>query len=414
MTQRVRNNRNKKMPPFILHIDMNSYFASVEQQANPFLRGKSVGVCAYLSNNGTIIASSVEAKAKGIKTSFRVTDARLLDPHIILVENEPAKYRTVTSRIFFILKEYTDNFEPYSIDEAFIDVSNAVNSFEAAAVIGEEIRQRIFTEVGEWLKCSIGISWTKFLAKFAGDTAPKGGTKIITPENLETSLDLPLTEAWGIGKAMERRLQGMGIRTLNVLRVADAISLKKKLGMAGYYLWAHVNGQEISVVAEGAAAPKSIGHSYCLQKRSMNHGYLDTVLYKLCEKTGRRLREKQLEARRLSLQISLHSGESYQQSETVSEGLFTTDEIFKLALTHFEKIDLISSVRMMAISVSKLLPLTGQLSLFAKDTRGRSVTKALDVLNDKYGEYTVMKGAMWGTGELANDRIGFRKTIGST
>lgn len=393
---------------------MNSYFASVEQQANPFLRGKSVGVCAYLSNNGTIIASSVEAKAKGIKTAFRVTDARLLDPHIILVENEPAKYRTVTTKIFSILKEYTDNFEPYSIDEAFIDVSNAVNSFEAAAVIGEEIRQRIFTEVGEWLKCSIGISWTKFLAKFAGDTAPKGGTKIITPENLDMSLECPMTEAWGIGNAMGRRLQGIGIRTLRELRTADPVRIKKSLGMAGYYLWAHVNGQEISIVTKGAAAPKSIGHSYCLQKRSMDHGYLDTVLYKLCEKTGRRLREKQLEARRLSLSISLHSGESFQYSETVNESVFTTEEIFSLALKHFQKINLVSSVRMIAISVSRLLPLTKQLSLFIQDTRGRSVTEALDILNNKYGEYTVIKGAMWGTGELANDRIGFRKTIGST
>jgi DNA polymerase-4 len=399
------------MKRFILHVDMNSYFASVEQQANPFLRGKSIGVCAYLSPNGAIIASSVEAKAKGIRTASRVVDAKVLDPHIILVANEPAKYRTVTTRIFSILKEYTDNFEPYSIDEAFIDVTNAVNSFEDAAKIGEEIRQRIFTEVGEWLKCSIGISWTKFLAKFAGDTAPKGGTKIISPENLATSLDCPVTEAWGIAKGLERRLQLLGIRTLDELRLADAIRLKKNLGIVGYYLWANVNGQEISVVTKGATPPKSIGHSYCLPKQTTDHEYLDKVLYKLCEKTGRRLREKQLEAGRLSLHLSLRSGESFQQSETVVEHLFTTEEIFALALKHFQKMDLTAAVRMMAISVSRLSPVTGQLSLFTTNTRGRSVTEALDIINDKYGEYTVMKGAMFGTTELAHDRIGFRKTI---
>lgn len=399
------------MSRFIIHVDMNSYFASVEQQANPFLRGKSVGVCAYLSPNGAIIASSVEAKAKGIKTASRVVDAKVLDPKIILVENEPAKYRTVTTRIFSILKEYTDNFEPYSIDEAFIDITNAVSSFEAAADIGEEIRQRIFTEVGEWLKCSIGISWTKFLAKFAGDTAPKGGTKIISPENLAESLDCPVTEAWGIAKGLERRLRLLGIRTLNELRLADAIRLKKNLGMVGYYLWANVNGQEISVVTKGAMPPKSIGHSYCLPKQTTDHEYLDKILYKLCEKTGRRLREKQLEAGRLSLYLSLRSGESLQQSETVVEHLFTTEEIFALALKHFQKMELTASIRMMAVSVSRLSPLTGQLSLFMSNTKGRSITEALDIINNKYGEYTVMKGAMFGTKELAHDRIGFRKTI---
>lgn len=399
------------MQRFILHVDMNSYFASVEQQANPFLRGKSVGVCAYLSPNGTIIASSVEAKAKGIKTAFRVTDAKVLDPHIVLVENEPAKYRAVTTRIFSILREYTDNFEPYSIDEAFIDVTNAVNSFAAADKIGEEIRQRIFSEVGEWLKCSIGISWTKFLAKFAGDTAPKGGTKIISPDNLAESLDCGVTEAWGIAKGLERRLRMLGITTLNELRLADAIRLKKNLGMVGYYLWANVNGQEISVVTKGATPPKSIGHSYCLPKQTTDHEYLDKILYKLCEKTGRRLREKQLEAQRLSLHIVLRSGESFQQSETVAERLFTTEEIFAVALKHFQAMELSASVRMIAISVSRLSPVTGQLSLFTSNTKGRSVTEALDVINDKYGEYTVVKGAMFGTKELAHDRIGFRKTI---
>ncbi|MFH1822438.1 MAG: DNA polymerase IV, partial [Patescibacteria group bacterium] len=111
---------NKKI---ILHIDMNSYFASVEQQANPFLRGKPVGVCAYLSPGGCIIASSMEAKAKGIKTGMRVSQALEIDKKVVLLENEPAKYRSTTEKIFKILKSYTDRVEPYSIDEAFLDLT---------------------------------------------------------------------------------------------------------------------------------------------------------------------------------------------------------------------------------------------------------------------------------------------------
>ena len=121
--------RIQKKQKIILHIDMNSYFASVEQQANPFLRGRSVGVCAYLSDNGVIIASSIEAKAKGIKTGTKVREAKVLDPSIVLLENEPAKYRSATEKIFRILSDYTDTVEPYSIDEAFLDMTGWVKSF---------------------------------------------------------------------------------------------------------------------------------------------------------------------------------------------------------------------------------------------------------------------------------------------
>jgi nucleotidyltransferase/DNA polymerase involved in DNA repair len=245
----------------IMHIDMNSYFASVEQQANPFLRGRPVGVCAYLSPGGCIIASSMEAKAKGVKTGFRVRDAKQLCPDIFLVENEPAKYRSTTEKIFNILDDYSDKIEHYSIDEAFLDLTgwaderilrirhpelwdspeslvvsresnaqkachsreggnpgemdknkkhidglnikghsfkdvfitahswipdqagddnnNNNDDFYWAKVISLIVRDRVKKEVGEWMNCSIGVSYTKFLAKFASDIAPKKGILII-------------------------------------------------------------------------------------------------------------------------------------------------------------------------------------------------------------------------------------------
>jgi DNA polymerase-4 len=167
------------LPRVILHIDMNSYFASVEQQANPFLRGRAIGVVATMSPNGCIIASSVEAKAKGIKTGFRVREARDIDPNIILIPNDAAKYRTVTGGILRILRSYTEDIELYSIDEAFLNLTGFVSSLEEAISIGERIRQRITAEVGEWLKCSIGIAPTRWLAKFGSDIAPKGKTLLL-------------------------------------------------------------------------------------------------------------------------------------------------------------------------------------------------------------------------------------------
>lgn len=220
------------MSRIILHIDMNSYFASVEQQVNPFLRGRSVGVCSYLSPGGCIIASSVEAKAKGIKTGCRVSDALRLDPRAVIIENEPAKYRAVTEKFFAILGTYSGTIEPYSIDEAFVDLSGWVQNFSEARAIADEIQRIIKTEVGEWLNCSIGLSFTKFLAKFAGDIAPKKGILLIGDNTeLEAILkERPLQDAWGINTRMEERLNLLGIKNLLDLRNFNPDNIRRVLG----------------------------------------------------------------------------------------------------------------------------------------------------------------------------------------
>lgn len=399
------------MNKIILHIDMNSYFASVEQQANPFLRGRAVGVCSYLSENGCIIASSVEAKLRGIKTGCRVFEAKRLDPGVVLLENEPAKYRSTTEKIFNIFASFTDTIEPYSIDEAFLDLTGFVKDFKKSYEIALEIQKRIKKEVGEWLNSSVGVSWTKWLAKFASDIAPKKGCMIIdTKEKLNDILrGRDLKDAWGINHRMEARLNALGIKNLLDLKNYSADNIRRSLGRYGYYLWSNVNGLEISKVNQGSSAPKSVGHSYCLPKKTTDKKYLSTVLFKLCEKTGRRLRANGLEAR------VLHAGWAYTReggvwrSFTQKENMFTTEEIFKPANELLQATQLMMPVRMLWVSVSRLAPVSSQMSLFSDNLALKDLSRAMDSLNDKYGEFTVIKGRMWGTAEAARDRIGFRK-----
>lgn len=397
----------------ILHIDMNSYFASVEQQANPFLRGRSVGVCSYLSPGGCIIASSIEAKAKGIKTGCRASYAKELDPDIILIENEPAKYRSTSEKIFRILNHYSGQVEPYSIDEGFLDLTGWVDSFEKAICLAREIQFRIKKEAGEWLNCSVGISWTKFLAKFAGDIAPKKG--ILTIENRlklsEILKERRLTDAWGISKRMEIRLNQLGIKNLLDLKNFNPEKIKRVLGRYGFYLWSNVNGQEVTCVNQGAPKPKSIGHSYCLPQKTTDKNYLGSVLYKLCEKTGRRLRADDLEANCMQIGWSYLNEGGFHRSFRTKDKMFTTGEIFKFASQVLEETQLILPVRMLAVSVSSLAPVSNQMSLFQDDLSKKELSRAMDKINDKYGEYTVMCGKMFGTEDAARDRIGFRKLI---
>jgi DNA polymerase-4 len=398
---------------FILHIDMNSYFASVEQQANPFLRGKSVGVCAYKSPRGCIIASSKEAKKKGVTTGMRVVDARVLCPEIILIENEPIKYRSTTNKIFSIFSDYTDKIEPYSIDEAFMDLSGYATTYAEAVSIGKEMQGRVLKEVGGWLTCSVGVSYTRWLAKFASDMAEKGSVNIITKYNLEDKLgEADLMDAWGINVRLAYRLQKLGISDLIELKHYHPQNLIQALGKTGYFLWANVNGISIEGVKYAEERkPKSIGHSYCLPKKTTDHSYLDPILMKLCTRTGRRLREKGLEAKGISMSWSYEQGGYVQKHKKIDDTIFETTMIYNYARNIFHETPLPDKIRMLAISVFGLRKISNQMSFFDDRLKKRAVSEAMDNINNIYGEQIVFHGAMWGTGKNALERIGFRKTL---
>lgn len=428
----------------ILHIDMNSYFASVEQQANPHLRGKSVSVCAYLSPKGCIIASSMEAKLKGIQTGCLAYQAQELDPQVVLVQNDPAKYRTVTKKIFQILSEYTTDLETYSIDEAFLDITELIKvkkegkmnkakgmnvnlDFKLAKEIGQEINFRIKSEIGSWLKSSIGISRTRFLAKLLSDNGPKDSAMIKDLHEIpEFIKNLELTDIWGINWRMQLRLQKFNIYTPLDLYQSQAHQLLQDLKKPGYYLWAGLHGIKAGpsrlARSSGEAGsfktqdnPKSVGHSYCLSKQTTDKEYLARILMKLCEKTGRRLRELEFDASAVSVYWSYVGGGHGGKSKRLYAPIYESWDIFKQAWQPLQDLDLPGKVRMLAVSVSSFVPRTRQLNLFRpveiKENKKYSLSRALDEVNNKYGEFTLIRGSMWNTGDNAPDRIGFRKTV---
>lgn len=399
------------MQRIILHLDMNSYFASVEQQANPFFRNKPVGVCAYLSENGCIIASSVEAKKVGIKTGCRVKDAKKLYPSVILIENDPNKYRTVTKKLFNIMTLYSSDFEPYSIDEAFLDLSGHVKSFDEACEIAQAIRQKIKLEVGEWLKCSIGISFTKFLAKFASDVAQVDQTMIIrSVDELDNIYSQhKLTDIWGINVHLEKRLNSINIKTILDLKNHPVQNLIQALGKYGYWLHCHVNGIEIDHLRnENELLSKSIGHSYCIPKQTTDKGYLSSILLKLVEKAGRRLRECQQVAYGIYIHWSYVSGSGFSKQFKLKKPVYSTDDIFNRVYQILQQTDLIDKVRMLAVGVFNLSEPSNQLDLF-ENQNADGLTEALDDINSRYGSQIIYRGRMWDTDDLAKDRIGFRK-----
>lgn len=400
-------------PRVILHLDMNSYFASVEQQANPRWRGKPLGVAAGLYRSACLIATSKEAKAEGIVTGMRLVDGLTRDPNLVVVEVDPPKYRSTTERLFSILAQYSETIETYSIDEAFVDLTGWVKDFAAADRLGARVQERITTEVGEWLTCSMGIAPTRWLAKFAGDTAPKGSRVTLHSGNLAAYLQgRPLQEAWGIAGRLDRRLKALGIHTLDELRQYPMTNLIESLGQRGYELWANVNGVEVSTV-QVQGIPKSIGHSHVLKQRTADHRFANAVLMKLCERTGRRLRGLDLEAQGIWVSVATTTDTGGSEGKTLAEAVTDSRSLFRLARKLFDRFVRIGEVpTALAVGVFHLRPVSHQLTLWPRPRPPQALSAALDALNDRFGEYAVRYGTQFGLGdEHAPDRVGFRKTV---
>ncbi|MFA5130018.1 MAG: DNA polymerase IV [Patescibacteria group bacterium] len=417
-----------------MHLDMNSYFASVEQQANPLLRGKALGVCAYLHEYGCIIAASIEAKARGMKVGMRVKEARQLIPDAVFVQNDPAKYRTVTSQVFAILHDLSDRVEHYSIDEAFLDCTGWMRDEAEAAWMAVKTRERIRREVGEWLRCSIGIAPTRFLAKLASDREKPSGLTIITLENLDSILlGMSLQDVYGIGRRMKKRIDALGYHTPLELKRAPVANLMQAFGIEGYLLWARLNGIQADALASNDAPPKSIGHSYCLPMRVNREGRVRATLVKLAERAARRLRRQNLYAKSVLVSIAFRdSTASYAPSpfgpptDGVYQHRFDEPVNDSYALVHavlklFDDLwDGHRAISFLAVTYTEFTPPSHQmhLCLFRPTTYNLRPTNsglsfALDVVNDRYGDHSVIFGSMFGiTKDEAPDRIGFRKTDG--
>lgn len=420
----------------VAHVDLNSFFASVEQQANPLLRGKALGVCAYLHPKGSIIAASIEAKARGMKVGMTVSQAKAKIPDALFVENDPAKYRAVGGRVFELLGTLSDRMERYSIDEAFLDLTGWCETMDDAARMLWDARQRIKEEVGEWLDCSIGIAGTRFLAKVGSDFQKPAGLTIITPENLDHILSrLAMEDVCGIGPRTRRRLEALGYRSLLEVKHAPVANLIHAFGKRGFYLWRNLHGMEVEDVAAGEARPKSIGHSYCVPSVATREGKIEGLLAKLTDRASRRLRREELLSGAVSIAVGFRapgfaspSGPFWQPRP--GEGGHTwirmgepIDDVFTLietANTLLHRLWHGESVNFLAVTLFELSEHTNQGRMEFGPRASRSsepplqrrkrLTEALDHVRDRHGDMSLMPGRLFRISpDDAPERIGFRK-----
>lgn len=223
-----RNHKHQNLKPTVLFVDMNSFFATCEQQVNYWLRRRPVGVCVYTGQFGCVISSSIEAKQKGIGLGLRLDEAMKICPDLVPLETHPTRYREFHVKIIDVLKKYSDNVIPKSIDEAIVNLNGYELLYKDSVAVAKKIQQDIKKEVGDYLKCSIGVAPNAFLAKLGSDIGGTDEICLITPENIDEVLKkLKLTDLPGIAEGMSKRLIRGGIHTPLDLRYASAERLQR-------------------------------------------------------------------------------------------------------------------------------------------------------------------------------------------
>jgi DNA polymerase IV len=293
-------------PSRVMHIDLNSCFAIIEQQANRLLRGKPVGVAAYDTPRGFVLAASYEAKRMGIKLGVNVREARAMCPGIIIMTPDPAKYREAHRRFKELMLEYTSDVVPKSIDEFVLDLSGspALRSGKTMEEIGNEIKTKIHERLGEAVTVNIGIGPNRFLAKYAAGFGKPDGMREINHTNLEDAYrNMDLVDLPGINVRYRRRLKMYSINAPLDFLHADQRLLQKVIfqSIHGRHWYLRLRGYEVD---RYESKRSSIGHQYALPHQTWDRDKLARLLLKLCEKVGRRLRSSGVSAGGIHLYLS--------------------------------------------------------------------------------------------------------------
>lgn len=379
----------------ILLVDMNSFFASVEQQCDPRLKGKPVAVGGPAGSRSVISAASYEARKFGVRSAMPVMEALTRCPELVLVHGDLRKYVDVSRRVFQICGDYTDLLEIYSIDECFMDVTPTQALFGGPWSIALDIKRRIVDELG--LTCSVGIGPNKVLAKLAAGMQKPNGLVEIRPEDVRDVLEkLPVEKLHGIGGKVTARLRSMGISTAGALGRTPRERLKRHFGVYGEVLHAMGNGTSDTPVVPYYEQPdmKSVGHSYTLSRNTRDWNVLSRHLLRLSEMVGRRLREQEFAGRTITLTVRYSDMHTFSRRRSIPEHIDDGFAIYQVALSILgEQVGNKRAIRLVGVCVSNLVKGFRQLDLFA-DERSRTLLKTLDAINDRYGEFMIRRASL--------------------
>lgn len=334
----------------IIHIDMDAFYASVEQRDNPELRGKPLAV-GHAEERGVVAAASYEARRFGVRSAMSSQKAKRLCPQLIFVPGQMDEYKSVSRQIHEIFHEYTDIIEPLSLDEAFLDVTENKPGIPLAVEIAKEIKQKIRERLN--LVASAGISYNKFLAKIASDYRKPDGLCTIHPNQaLEFISRLPIENFWGVGPVTAKKMHSLGIHNGEHLRARSLETLIREFGKVGAIYYDFSRGIDLRPV-ETVQIRKSIGCEHTLERDINKRSSVIIELYHTAVELVGRLNRKDFRGNTLTLKIKFHDFSQITRSITQSKELLTLDVILPLAKQLLKEVEYETHpIRLIGLSVS--------------------------------------------------------------
>ena len=377
------------MDRLILHIDMDAFFISVEQRDNPALLGKPAAVCGSLSRS-VVTSATYEARPYGIRAGMSTQEAKRRCPQLILVEGNHSKYTETSARIFTILKKYTPMVEVASIDEAYLDITQSLLLFQSPLHIAQSVKDQI--RESEQLTCSIGVAPNKLLAKLGSGLKKPDGLVVIQKEDVEEILkDLPVSKLYGIGPKLTEALNSIGIFTCSQLGRFPISVLTKRFGAIGEGLHEMGLGLDDSPVIpfDEEEDAKSISHSVTLEEDTSDPNILRKVLLQLSERVSRRMRKEGFYGKTIAITVRYSDFFTFSKQKTLSKWINSGNEIFQYAFDIFKSVSHPKPIRLLGVGMSLLKKEGCQLDLFEKRGKKDNLLKAMDRVNERFGDWTL-------------------------
>ncbi len=381
------------MKRVILHVDMDAFFAAIEQREHPDFIGKPLIVGADPKKGkgrGVVSTCSYEARKYGVHSAMPISQAYKLCPHGIYVTPKGSLYSQVSKDIFRLFFEFTDLVEPLSIDEAFLDVSGCIKLFGSAKNIGEKLKYRIYET--QALTASVGIAPNKFLAKIASDLEKPDGLVLVDEDKIQEFLDpLPLSRLWGAGKKTIEKLNKQHIYTIGDLAKLPQEVLKQKFGKQGYHFFQLSRGLDNRPVVPGHEV-KSVSNEITFFDDLYDLDILRETLLHLSEKVGYRMRQKDLNGKTVQLKLRYEGFDTITRNRTLKNSTANTEIIFKIIWELFEhNYDKRRKVRLVGVGMSGFKEKTGQqMSLFdEREKKSSDLDVVEDLVRQKFGKNAI-------------------------
>ncbi len=408
--------KDSRWPRVIILVDMNCFFAQIEQQDNPFLRNRPVAVTNGRQGS-TIITSSYEARAYGVKTGMRLKEARQLCPDIIQAPSRPHRYAEISTKIMKALESITPNLEVYSVDEAFLDVTHCQSLLGLPLQIAQLVKDTVSNVSG--LTCSVGVSGDKTTAKYAAKlNKPDGLTEILPWEAEEILAPLLVTELSGINTGTANFLKQYGVVTCGDMKKIPISIPAKRFGNLGRRIWLMAQGKDPEPMQLSVKAPKTIGHGKVLPPKTKDLPTILTYFQHMCEKVTSRLRLHHFKASHFYIGLKTEQGwlqTKFKLEEGIDDGRILFSQCRKFTLNNWQQ------QPVWQVQVTALNPYSEQQAdMFIDSNAGnkqQALNIAVDHINRRYGEFTIAPSRLIDRSTMPNviapawRPSGHRKTI---